>query len=264
MVTTSPVTPMPIHDRERWVDEHLQSVPERVASFLDDGGSEWAQQDLLDLGCGDGLIAVGLMRRFQLRSVTAVDEAKVDEALLDEVLRASGVARPPNVQFAQHPAGRLPYSDGTFDVVFTWSVAEHVADLRSFFSETFRCLRPDGMLFIQTWPLWWSEHGSHLWEWIPEGFVHLSTDRDELVRLVEATDTEDPVWRRHLLGAFRSTNEATLDELQTAIRGAGFRLAKVSCETDPFHVPPQLQDVPLSRLAISGAMLLAVRPQTIA
>lgn len=50
-----------------------------------------------------------------------------------------------------------------YDVVVTWSALEHVAEPVSMLREIRRILRPGGVLFLQLWPFYYSDRGSHLW-----------------------------------------------------------------------------------------------------
>jgi SAM-dependent methyltransferase len=49
--------------------------------------------------------------------------------------------------------GRLPYKDKTFDVVYSKSVIEHMVDPLIFVTESFRVLKPGGVLLVLT-PDW--------------------------------------------------------------------------------------------------------------
>jgi hypothetical protein len=93
------------------------------------------------------------------------------------------------------------------DVVITWSVFEHVSNVPELLAEIRRVLVNDGLLFIQIWPLFFSEHGSHLWPWFDEPFPHLRLEDEDLgaelgfaiVLLVHAVGRE-----RHQLCSARS------------------------------------------------------------
>lgn len=50
-----------------------------------------------------------------------------------------------NVSFAEVPAEKLPYPDGTFDLVVCRTAPHHFADVRAFVVEVARVLRPGGV-----------------------------------------------------------------------------------------------------------------------
>ncbi|HEY72534.1 MAG TPA: class I SAM-dependent methyltransferase [Thermoflexia bacterium] len=97
---------------------------------------------MLDLGCGDGLIARVLFGA----------EAQVEAGLdpwMEQLRQAarSGVYR--HVELGHGHA--LPYADGTFATVFSNSVLEHIPNVVPVLCEVRRVLRPDGR-FIFTVP----------------------------------------------------------------------------------------------------------------
>jgi len=91
---------------------------------------------ILDVGCGVGLY----VRQFRAYSsdVWGVD---IDA---DKVAEASQTL--PNI--AQAPAEDLPFASGTFDVVLSHEVLEHVVDDRRAVREAYRVLRSGGRLIV--------------------------------------------------------------------------------------------------------------------
>ena len=145
------------------------------------------------------------------------------------------------------------------DVVIAWSVFEHVADVIGLLREIRRVLVTDGLLFIQIWPLFFSEHGSHLWPWLDDPFPHLCLNDDQLVGEVHAR-TESPELAQAMLDLYGSCNRLTLDDLGSALIDAGFFISKVESDRTAVHVSPQLQRMPLSLLTTAGVKLTAVKP----
>jgi 2-polyprenyl-6-hydroxyphenyl methylase/3-demethylubiquinone-9 3-methyltransferase len=94
---------------------------------------------VLDLGCGDGLLA-GRLEAAGLR-VVGVDPSAV---ALERARSAH-----PGVEFAQPAAdGALLFADADFDAVACVHVLEHVADTQRLMSEARRVLRPRGALAV--------------------------------------------------------------------------------------------------------------------
>ena len=120
-----------------------------------------------------------------------------------------------------------------------------------------RALRRDGKLFIQLWPFFHSEHGSHLWEWDPAGFVQLVGDIDAVEAGVRADLAHDAEWAAARIEESRELNRVTLDELQRALMAGGFYVSKLELVTNAFHLPRALARYPLSMVAIGGALLIA-------
>ncbi len=95
---------------------------------------------ILDLGCGDGLIAAVLFR----------DEPPVEvgfDPWWAQVRKARGIYRA--VQQARGDA--MPYTGAAFATVFSNSVLEHIPDLEPVLREVARVLRPGGR-FLATVP----------------------------------------------------------------------------------------------------------------
>ena len=99
---------------------------------------------VLDLGCGDGALT-GLLADAAggSGSVVGVDVAEA-------ALRRARARHPP-LTFTLAPIdGALPFDDGSFDVVWSSEVIEHVADTARWLSEVRRVLVPRGRLLLTT------------------------------------------------------------------------------------------------------------------
>jgi SAM-dependent methyltransferase len=98
---------------------------------------------VLDLGCGDGLLAGELARAGA--DVTGVDPSRV--AL--ERARKGSSGNPERPRFLASSAdGKLPLDDAAFDLCVCIHVLQHVADTQSLLSEARRVLAPNGRLVV--------------------------------------------------------------------------------------------------------------------
>jgi SAM-dependent methyltransferase len=127
--------------RERFLGE-LARTRDRV---LDNAGLA-AGETLLDVGCGDGLIAFGALER----GAAEVLFADVSQDLLDESRRiAEELGAAERCRFLLAPAEDLSaVADASVDVVTTRSVLIYVKEKRRAFEEFFRVLRPGGRLSL--------------------------------------------------------------------------------------------------------------------
>ena len=111
---------------------------------------------VLDAGCGSGGTALSLAE--EAGFAVGLDlEARFHDSGT-RLAREIGVL---NCAFAQADGQTLPFRDATFDLVFSHSVIEHVADAEDYLRECFRVLRPGGVLYLSTAP-YLSLAGAHL------------------------------------------------------------------------------------------------------
>jgi cyclopropane fatty-acyl-phospholipid synthase-like methyltransferase len=242
-----------------WWDSHYVQAVDDIVDFLGGDGLSLDGQRVLDLGCGDGILAAGLATRTQAQSVIGLDLQPVDTEFLATKAEENGVYLDTSrLTFAVSQLGDLGIPDSSVDVVISWSVFEHVSNVGELLTEIRRVLVSEGLLFIQIWPLFNSAHGSHLWPWFDtEPFPHLRLDPRELeTEMLDRTGDTDLT--EAMLDLYASCNRLTLDELGAALNETGFYISKVETEVSTIHIPPEAQRIPLSQLTTSGVKLTAV------
>jgi ubiquinone/menaquinone biosynthesis C-methylase UbiE len=242
-----------------WWHEHYVEAVDQVQEFLAGDGFSLEGQTALDIGCGDGIISLGMANRLKPAHLLGIDVEAVDTDFLRTQATERGVeGDPPNLTFAMSSPRQIPADDDTFDIAVSWSVFEHVEDPRALLREVRRVLKPGGLLMIQLWPFYASEHGSHLWHWFDDAFVQWRLSDEEITaHLAEACPTE--ALAASMLDLFHSCNRTTIDDLQKDLVAEGFYIGRVEPLTATIHLPPELQNVPLSQVAIAGVKLLAAR-----
>jgi len=95
---------------------------------------------ILELGCGIGSVVAELSRRGL--DVTGTDISR--EAV------AYGLKKYGNIRLEVQAAEALPYQDGSFDVVLSFDLLEHIARVDLHLDEVARVLRPGGYYLFQT------------------------------------------------------------------------------------------------------------------
>jgi arsenite methyltransferase len=151
---------MPSRSRGRWAEwlaeRRFGGDPEVKQRFLSDlaatrdkvldGAQRIEGEHLLDVGCGEGLIAFGALER-GARAVTFSD---ISADLLNFCREAaSDIGVLDRCEFVQASAEDLAsIGDGSVDVVTTRSVLVYVKDKPGAFSEFARVLRPEGRISI--------------------------------------------------------------------------------------------------------------------
>lgn len=121
--------------------DYIESCISRVF-----GANALAQQDILEIGCGGGLICEQLVRRKAI--VVGIDPSLEALAMARKHTLHSGLGQ--NVYYQQGYAEALPYADGSFSVIVCLDVLEHVRDLATTIREIARVLAPGGIFVFDT------------------------------------------------------------------------------------------------------------------
>jgi 2-polyprenyl-6-hydroxyphenyl methylase/3-demethylubiquinone-9 3-methyltransferase len=111
-----------------------------------------ADLEILDVGCGGGLLAEEFARLGS--SVTGVDPSR--KSLEAARRHAADVGL--SIRYQAAVAEELPFPDASFDVVYCCDVLEHVQDLDRVVAEAARVLKPGGAYLFdtinRTWRSW--------------------------------------------------------------------------------------------------------------
>jgi 2-polyprenyl-3-methyl-5-hydroxy-6-metoxy-1,4-benzoquinol methylase len=107
-----------------------------------------APQSVLDVGCGEGVLAQRWARRLPAGRVVGVD-------LEEESLQAAWEEHAePNLEYRIVTSGELPFADGEFDLASAIEVLEHVPDPEHTLAEMVRCARGHLLVSVPREPLW--------------------------------------------------------------------------------------------------------------
>lgn len=133
--------------RDAFYDDPLIAAAERYFR-----SSEWQavtallasrSGSALDVGAGRGIASYALSRSgFEVTALEPDGSAIVGAAAIRDL--AAHAQLP--IRVVEEFSERLPFADGTFDVVFARAVLHHTRDLDGACREMFRVLRPGGML----------------------------------------------------------------------------------------------------------------------
>ena len=147
---------------------------ERLDGILDQVAAETPRGRVLEVGCGEGLIARRLQQRWA--DVTALD-------LPDASLR-SWWREHPGPRYVHADASRLPFPDGFFDVVVAVEVMEHLTRPQQGLVEMARVSTGHLVLSVPREPIFrtanmvagrhvhdWGNPPGHLNHWSTPGFI---------------------------------------------------------------------------------------------
>lgn len=174
-------------------------------------GSDLQGWHVLNVGCGTGGFN-------ESASVTGIPVVGVDEdagtiAICARRRQASGG------QYVQAVAERLPFRDGTFDLVYCFSVIEHVASVEGSIREMVRVTRPGGAVYVHTPSAWSWYEGHYKIFWVP--FLP-----GPLARVYLAL-------RGRPTAYFRTIRRLTVRRLRRAFAGAGVDRLELYADTRP-------------------------------
>ena len=246
--------------RGKWFTDHVTKPANEIAEFLAGTNVSLTGARVLDVGCGDGFIDLGIIQKFQPSLLVGTDLFGVDLGDLEELsLEHLKKPLPVCLKFSECTETTLPFPDASFDVVISWSVFEHVSDPVAVLKEIRRVLRPGGYMFLQIWPLFHSQRGSHLWNWYPEGWEHLQESANTLRNGISEKLSGSPELLESTLVDLETLNRLTMDQLQDSISTSGMTIRRVALQADTINIPPSLLRYRLTDLAISGVKILASR-----
>ena len=154
-------------------------------------------------------------------------------------------ALPDNLTLQQIQPGQPFAAPGSFDLIYSWSAFEHVAQplIGEVLGQLRAMLRPGGHLFIQIAPLYYSSEGSHLYHRVPEPWGHLLNQEsvyfDKLCRACASKEELDALW-----SCYQTLNRLTAPELKRHLSDAGFEVLREFSTEDPHadRLPASLLD----------------------
>lgn len=138
---------------------------------------------ILEIGCGRGDLLKEIARVYRPQYIIGIDN---DFGFWD-----TGPGKRDNWEMAEGDATRLDFPDNFFDVALSVGTLEHLKQLKDFFSEIRRVLKPGGKFFTEFSPIWTSVIGHHYNFWIEKdvGIIppwgHLWMDEKDLCRHLE-------------------------------------------------------------------------------
>jgi len=184
---------------------------------------------ILDFGCGDGATALGFAMNYNPSEVLGIEVQS--EELENCIPRARSNLKikelPLNFKFNQIRPGEDLDRLGEFDLIYAWSVFEHVD--QGIVSEVLlsikNALNTNGLFFIQIAPLYFSAFGSHLGEFIKEPWAHLGLQHNRLLNELRVK-CQDTSKYNELIYCYETLNKITSNELKHFMVESGFEIVR--------------------------------------
>jgi ubiquinone/menaquinone biosynthesis C-methylase UbiE len=214
---------------------------------------------ILDFGCGQGIAALGFALRHPATHVSGIDIGRFQDKLQQMSQQQLRRDVPDNLSFHVADGVSLPFPDSSLDLVYSWSVFEHIRRdlLPSILADLLRVLKPDGQLFIQIEPLYFSPRGAHLYGILDESWVHLLHQHDVLREKIMGS-SGNQARKEYLLTQYESLNRITVDELVDAVMLAGFDVKRRHVTQVGITPPSQLLAIYRSEVLTTNSICLLV------
>jgi ubiquinone/menaquinone biosynthesis C-methylase UbiE len=128
-----------------YIESRMERALDKIGYFIQNGIDFKPNEKILEAGCGDGLILLGLLRFVNIEGY-GLDFSEVAKK------RAQSLMKQEKRHF-DYKIGNvesLPYEDNFFDKIISLGVIEHFHDPKSSINEMYRTLKPGGTLILMT------------------------------------------------------------------------------------------------------------------
>src|ERR1700693_6445968 len=177
------VSPLP---SDEWFKSHYDYAANVIGSWL----SEVVDMNsivLLDFGCGDGIMDLGISVKFKPKKLLGIDITQAFKHIDAIAKNMAGLKElPDGLEFHQVDPGAPLASRFNVDAIYSWPSFEHIEreHLDGIISDLFNLLSPGGFFFLEIAPLYYSPFGSHLERYVKEPWAHLLFDDEEILKRI--------------------------------------------------------------------------------
>ena len=182
---------------------------------------------VLEPGAGTGFFILNLWQTGFVEEAYATD---ISEGML-EACRANAARLGCEIETRRGDAERLPYPDGTFDLVAGHAFLHHLPDPPAALAEMFRVLRPGGVLFVAGEPTLWGDRLAGIAKWVARTSMRLA-DRLPGVRILGEPRPPSSEADRVLHDLQFDVDLHTFDprRVEAWLRDAGFGAVRIETE----------------------------------
>ena len=239
----------------------ILTLPKIIAEWMSEHGG-LAGKDILDFGCGEAAAALGIALHYEPRRVVGVEiqQAELDLCLPHARDQLRLEALPGNLSLHCVEPGMLHDPHDAFDLIYSWSVFEHLDQglLTKTLSSLGSLLKPEGFLFIQVAPLYYSAEGSHMMPWVREPWGHLLNQHSIYYDKLAAA-VRDPEQLRLLWSTYRTLNRMTAPQLVELVQEAGFKAVRDYRTRDERVIPAELAQIFQPEILLTNQIVLLLQ-----
>ncbi|MFC1929976.1 class I SAM-dependent methyltransferase [Chloroflexota bacterium] len=208
-----------------WVEEYFPLAGKRI----------------LDFGCGEGTTVLGIALQFSPLSAIGIDINNEYLQCPTFAQREIGLSTlPQNLSFQQIESGQVGSFNFKFDLIYSWSVFEHINRrlIKQVITSLRESIKETGLLFIQIAPLYYSSDGGHLGFLGMPPWGHLLDQEDNIQSIIFSNGTRPLEYLQSVWSCYQSLNKITADELIQCVSECGFKLLR-EYRTRDEHTPPE-------------------------
>ena len=149
-------------------------------------------KDVLDIGCGHGGRTAYYLLQGNPRSIVGVEINSVRVGVARESVNK--ICDDKRITFDVGVGEQLPFADGSFDIILSYDVFEHVQDLPRVLQECYRVLKPGGRVYA-LFPPYFGPRAHHLDFITSLPFLHHVFSPQTLVKAANQILKEQPQLR---------------------------------------------------------------------
>jgi len=212
---------------DNYYDNQFNRCPDAICKYVnfDDKNIN----TIIDFGCGHGIKALSIALRNPDKEVVGVDITDAFKKAKEFASSQLGIDLPGNLSFRKIMPGQSLRDFASPNLIYSWSVLEHIQKnlLEKIIHDMNESLSPNGLVFTQIAPLYYSPYGSHLREYIKQPWGHLSMDYHTIKQITEngfgdILEETDKNKRKWMFDNYTRLNKITAEELTDYFVNAGF------------------------------------------